>query len=50
MAVHIKEVLVLTKGKIHGSGGAAELLGVNPTTLRSRLDKLGISYRRRELK
>lgn len=47
MAVHIKEVLVLTNGKIHGSGGAAELLGVNPTTLRSRLDKLGISYRRR---
>lgn len=48
MAVHIKEVLALTKGKIHGSGGAAELLGVNPTTLRSRLDKLGISYRRRD--
>jgi len=48
MAAHIKEVLVVTKGKIHGSGGAAELLGVNPTTLRSRLDKLGISYRRRD--
>lgn len=50
MATHIKQVLVLTKGKIHGSGGAAELLGVNPTTLRSRLDKLGVNYRRRDRK
>ncbi len=48
MAVHIKEVLALAKGRIHGSGGAAELLGVKPTTLRSRLDKLGIRYRRRD--
>jgi transcriptional regulator with GAF, ATPase, and Fis domain len=46
-AVHITEVLKLAKGKIDGSGGAAELLGINPSTLRSRLDKLGISYRRR---
>jgi transcriptional regulator with GAF, ATPase, and Fis domain len=48
MAVHIKEVLQLAKGKIHGPGGAAELLGMNPNTLRWRLDKLGISYRRRD--
>lgn len=48
MAAHIKEVLTLTEGKIHGPGGAAELLGVNPTTLRSRLDKLSINYRRRD--
>lgn len=46
-AVHITEVLKLAKGKINGSGGAAEMLGINPSTLRSRLDKLGISYRRR---
>jgi transcriptional regulator with GAF, ATPase, and Fis domain len=45
--VHITEVLKLAKGKIDGLGGAAEMLGVNPSTLRSRLDKLGISYRRR---
>jgi transcriptional regulator with GAF, ATPase, and Fis domain len=48
MAVHISEVLTFAKGKIHGPGGAAELLGINPNTLRWRLDKLGISYRRRE--
>lgn len=46
-AVHITEVLKLANGKIDGSGGAAEMLGINPSTLRSRLDKLGISYRRR---
>lgn len=45
-AVHITEVLKLAGGKIDGPGGAAELLGINPSTLRSRLDKLGVSYRR----
>jgi hydrogenase-4 transcriptional activator len=40
-------VLKLAKDKIDGPGGAAEMLGINPSTLRSRLDKLGISYRRR---
>jgi transcriptional regulator with GAF, ATPase, and Fis domain len=49
MAAHISEVLnKYAKGKIHGPGGAAELLGMNPNTLRWRLDKLGISYRRRD--
>jgi len=47
IAIHITRVLKGTKGKIYGPGGAAELLGINPTTLRSRLDKLGISYRRK---
>jgi formate hydrogenlyase transcriptional activator len=31
------------KGKIYGSGGAAELLQLNPGTLQSKLRKLGIS-------
>lgn len=48
MAAHISAVLKLAKGRIHGPGGAAELLGMNANTLRWRLDKLGISYRRRE--
>ncbi|MBU5613881.1 sigma 54-interacting transcriptional regulator [Geomonas azotofigens] len=48
ISAHIIEVMKLTNGKIHGPGGAAELLGMNPNTLRWRLDKLGISYRRRE--
>jgi len=27
---------------IHGKKGAAEILGINPSTLRLRMDKLGI--------
>jgi PAS domain S-box-containing protein len=33
-------------GKIFGHGGAAELLGVKPTTLASRIKSLGIRYRK----
>ena len=40
---HILRVLRETKGKIGGPGGAAERLGMNRTTLNSRLRKLGIS-------
>jgi DNA-binding NtrC family response regulator len=47
MALHIGKVLKMTKGKIHGPGGAAELLGLEPNTLRARMDKLGIQYRRK---
>jgi hydrogenase-4 transcriptional activator len=43
---HIQEVLSKTNGKVHGAGGAAELLGINPSTLRNRMNKLGISYGR----
>ena len=40
---HIASVLKLTGGRISGPHGAASLLGLKPTTLRSRMDKLGIS-------
>ena len=40
---HILSVLRETKGKIGGTGGAAERLGMNRTTLNSRMQKLGIS-------
>jgi formate hydrogenlyase transcriptional activator len=40
---HILKVLRETKGKIGGAGGAAERLGMNRTTLNSRIQKLGIS-------
>jgi transcriptional regulator with GAF, ATPase, and Fis domain len=43
---HIENVLKLTGGKIHGCGGAAEVLKIKATTLRDRMDKLGIPYRR----
>jgi len=45
-ALHIGRVLKMTQGKINGPGGAAELLGLEPNTLRARMDKLGITYRR----
>ena len=45
VAMHIERALKLADGKIHGPGGAAELLGVFPTTLRSRMDKLGIPFK-----
>jgi len=43
---HIQMALHLSDGKIHGRGGTAELLGINPSTLRSRMKKLGIRYDR----
>lgn len=39
---HIIEVLKKCNGKIFGKGGAAELLGLNVSTLNSRIKKLGI--------
>ncbi|MCW5783719.1 MAG: hypothetical protein KIT39_10460 [Nitrospirales bacterium] len=32
----------LTDWKIYGAGGVAELLGIKPTTLLSRMKKMGI--------
>jgi transcriptional regulator with GAF, ATPase, and Fis domain len=46
MARHIRRVLGITGGKIHGPGGAGELLGMNPNTLRFRMRKLGIPFRK----
>ncbi len=34
--------LRITGWKIYGAGGAAELLGVKPTTLASRIQKMGL--------
>jgi len=46
IARHIRHVLDMTGGKIHGPRGAGELLGVNPNTLRAKMRKLGIPFRR----
>ena len=35
-------VLARTEGRIYGPGGAAEIAGIKPTTLRSRLVNLGL--------
>jgi DNA-binding NtrC family response regulator len=42
MIRHINQSLVLSNGKIDGPGGAAELLEMNPSTLRARMKKLKI--------
>jgi hydrogenase-4 transcriptional activator len=44
---HISRVLEMAKGKIHGKGGAAEVLGINPSTLRNRMNRLRIPYGRK---
>jgi formate hydrogenlyase transcriptional activator len=39
---HIEETLRATQGKVKGKGGAAEMLGLHPSTLYSRMRKLDI--------
>ena len=39
---HILKVLQETRWKINGEGGASSVLGLHPSTLRSRIKKLGI--------
>jgi transcriptional regulator with GAF, ATPase, and Fis domain len=47
---HISRVLKLTGGKIHGPGGAGEILGVDPDTLRYRMKKLDIPFQKKKKK
>lgn len=46
MAKHIERALEATQGRIEGKGGAADLLDINPHTLRSRMKKLGVEWNR----
>jgi len=46
MREHIEKALALCKGRIEGPFGAAALLQINPHTLRGRMRKLGIDWRR----
>ena len=39
---HISQILELTNWKVSGKNGAAELLGIKPTTLEARMLRLGI--------
>jgi transcriptional regulator with GAF, ATPase, and Fis domain len=47
---HIRAVLEKVGGRVEGKDGAAQLLGVNPSTLRHRMKKLGIAYGKNRLK
>jgi transcriptional regulator with GAF, ATPase, and Fis domain len=41
---HIDKALQAAKGRIEGPQGAAQLLKVNPHTLRARMRKLGLDW------
>jgi DNA-binding NtrC family response regulator len=47
MRRHIELVLGISKGKVNGPGGAADILKIHPNTLRKRMQKLGIAYGRK---
>src|SRR5512139_3422981 len=46
-ARHIRQALKMAGGKVNGPGGAAQILGLHPNTLRKRMNKLGILFGRR---
>jgi hydrogenase-4 transcriptional activator len=46
MARHIEAALAATHGRVEGPRGAARLLGINPHTLRARMRKLQINWKR----
>jgi hydrogenase-4 transcriptional activator len=46
MRQHIERALGRCQGRIEGAAGAARLLGINPNTLRSRMQRLGIDWDR----
>ena len=47
MAGHIRKVMQITNGRVHGTNGAADLLEIHPSTLRQRMNKLGIPFGRK---
>jgi transcriptional regulator with GAF, ATPase, and Fis domain len=46
MSRQIRQALLKSDGRVSGSRGAAQLLGINSSTLRSRMKKLGIHFKR----
>ncbi|WP_373498960.1 sigma-54 interaction domain-containing protein [Desulfococcus sp.] len=47
MARHIRRVLGMCGGRVEGERGAARLLEIKPSTLRKRMEKLGVAFGRR---
>lgn len=50
MRNHIEDVLLMCNNRIDGPHGAAGSLGINPSTLRHRMRKLGIAFGKRRKK
>jgi transcriptional regulator with GAF, ATPase, and Fis domain len=46
LAKHIERALQMTGGRVEGRSGAAMLLEINPHTLRAKMRKLGIDWKR----
>jgi len=46
MKQHIEAALTITRGRVEGPHGAAILLDINPHTLRAKMRKLGIDWKR----
>jgi formate hydrogenlyase transcriptional activator len=42
---HLRSVLQSTRWRVRGQGGAAEILGLKPTTLEARMKKMGLTRR-----
>jgi transcriptional regulator with GAF, ATPase, and Fis domain len=50
VARHIQKCLTATGGQVAGPGGAAELLGLPPSTLRAKMRKFGIHIKHRPVR
>ncbi len=48
ITMHIHSILNMTGGKVNGKNGAAQLMGVNPSTLRNKMRKMKIPFGRNE--
>ncbi|HMK64851.1 MAG TPA: hypothetical protein VK564_03590, partial [Thermodesulfobacteriota bacterium] len=46
----IRKALTQAHGKVEGKNGAADILRINPSTLRSRMKKMGIPFGRHYIK
>jgi hydrogenase-4 transcriptional activator len=46
MTMHLEAALTKTGGQIEGEAGAAKLLDINPHTLRARMRKLGVNWKK----
>jgi transcriptional regulator with GAF, ATPase, and Fis domain len=46
VARHIEQALAHSHGRVEGPSGAAAALGLNPNTLRAKMRKLGVDWRR----
>jgi transcriptional regulator with GAF, ATPase, and Fis domain len=50
VSAEIEKILSMTGGRVEGKNGAAQILGVKPNTLRSRMKKMGIPFGRQYAK